>query len=444
MKHGGGETLELGAGTPLVGEVTVPGDKSVSHRALLVASLAEGRSRLRGLSDGGDVARTAAALISMGARIDGEIVHGTGGVLLAPAGPLDMGNSGTSLRLIAGTVAAYPFEVVLAGDDSLSSRPMDRVALPLRLMGAEVSGRGERCMAPVTVRGGALHGIDYTPPVASSQVKSCVLFAGLGADGDTVVREPVPTRRHTEELLVRAGADIEVSAGAVAYSVRVRRSRLGPLELLVPGDPSQAAFWVVGATIVPGSDVTVRAVYTGPQRRGFLDVLARMGASIEEQPTTVPGSLDHVVDLHVVSASLHAAEVDATEITGLDEVPVLALAAAVADGTTVLRDMGELRVKESDRFAAVLAMLNRIGARAWGSGDDLYIEGPAPLRAAPHDAAGDHRMAMAGAIATLAAPSGTGVVQGWEAVATSYPGFAATLGALTGQKLRLDATEHAS
>jgi 3-phosphoshikimate 1-carboxyvinyltransferase len=330
-------------------------------------------------------------------------------------------------------VAGLPFSTRLTGDASLSGRPMDRVAVPLRLMGATVEGRTARCLPPLTIRGGALRGIDYTTPMASAQVKSCVLLAGLGAKGDTVVREPVLTRRHTEELLLRGGATLTEEDGpGTGHVVRISPSPLAPFELDVPGDPSQAAFWVVAACVVPGSDVTVERVYVGRARRGFLDVLLRMGASIDEVPVTGPGDLAATADIVVHAGALHGTEVDAAEITGLDEVPVLAVAAACASGDTVFRDVGELRVKESDRLAGVAQLVAAFGARAEVEGDDLCVHGTGQLRAGALDAHGDHRMAMAAAVAGLAAGTGPTRIAGWAAVATSYPRFAADLASLTG------------
>jgi 3-phosphoshikimate 1-carboxyvinyltransferase len=320
---------------------------------------------------------------------------------------------------------------------------MDRVVVPLRAMGAEAGGRGERHMPPITISGGGLEAIDYSPPMASAQVKSCVLLAGLRAAGTTVVREAVPTRPHTEELLALAGADLEVGDEDGARVVRLRPSSLAPFSLAVPGDPSQAAFWAVAATIVEGSEVRIERVYVGPSRRGFLEVLRRMGADVGERPVDdAPGGgaaggngAMPVADLLVRASPLTATEVDAAEITGLDEVPVLAVAAAVAEGTTVFRDVGELRVKESDRLAGVAGLLSAFGGRAEVKGDDLHVTGVGRLGAGSLDAAGDHRMAMAAAVAGLAAgPAGaTSVVAGFGAVATSYPGFVSDLRTLGGE-----------
>jgi 3-phosphoshikimate 1-carboxyvinyltransferase len=431
------EEFTVEGGRPLVGRVRVPGDKSVSHRALLLGALAVGDSLVRGLSDGDDVARTATAVRALGARVEtGEaprsvVITGGAATLRPPAGALDMGNSGTTIRLLAGVVAGQPFTTELTGDASLSARPMDRVAVPLRRMGATVHGRTERCLPPLTVRGGALVGIDYTTPVASSQVKSCVLLAGLFADGETVVREPVLTRRHTEEMLARCGAHLREEDGPGAtHVVRLAPSTLAPFELDVPGDPSQAAFWVVAACVVPGSEITVERVYVGRGRRGYLDVLARMGALVEEVPVTGPGDLGATADIVARFGPLQSTEVRATEITGLDEVPVLAVAAACASGATVFHDVGELRVKESDRLAGVVELVRSFGGRAEVDGDDLCVHGAGGLVPGALDARGDHRMAMAAAVAGLAAGSTPTHIAGWSAVATSYPGFAADLASL--------------
>jgi len=434
----GGAVFTVVGGRPLVGRVRVPGDKSVSHRALLLGALAEGDSVLRGLSDGEDVARTAAAVRALGARVERDapsgalVISGPPGALHEPDGPLDMGNSGTTMRLLAGVVAGEPFTTRLTGDASLSSRPMDRVAVPLREMGATVEGRTERCFAPLTIRGGSLRGIDYTTPMASAQVKSCLLLAGLGAEGDTVVHEPVLTRRHTEELLLRCGARLTEHDGpGDRHVVALSPSALSPFELDVPGDPSQAAFWIVAACVVPGSEITVERVYVGRGRRGFLDVLGRMGASIDVVPATGPGDLAATADIVVRFGALQGTVVHAAEITGLDEVPVLAVAAACASGDTVFRDVGELRVKESDRLAGVAALVAVFGAQAEVDGDDLTVHGAGRLVAGALDAHGDHRMAMAAAVAGLAAGNEATRIAGWAVVDTSYPRFAADLAALT-------------
>jgi 3-phosphoshikimate 1-carboxyvinyltransferase len=416
---------------PLTGTVRTPGDKSISHRALLLGALAEGTTVVRGLSDGEDVLRTMAAVAALGARVtrDGAEVRVDGGRdrLHVPSLEIDCGNSGTGMRLLAGLVAGLPGRTVLKGDESLSARPMDRIADPLRAMGAVVDGRGEHCLPPLTVTGGALRGIEWRTPVASAQVKSAILLAGLSATGETVVREMVATRAHTEEMLAEASADITVEPDGAGRVVRVRPSRLLPLDISVPGDPSQAAFWVVAACLVPGSAVTVEHVYAGPDRIGFVGVLQRMGAPV----TVVQGH--GAADLVARAGALRGTVVEAAEIPSLDEVPVLAVAAAAAEGTTVFRDVAELRVKESDRLAAVIEMVQTLGAGAEVRGGDLMVHGVGPDRRLSHartDSGGDHRMAMAAAVGALAA--GEGEVSGFECVATSYPGFPADLQTLGG------------
>ena len=425
--------VQVRAVGPLQGRVRPPGDKSISHRALILAALADGVSVLRGLSAGDDVRRTAGALVALGADLAWEgpgTLRVTGGRhrLHPPAAPLDCGNSGTGMRLLAGVAAGLPWRTELVGDESLSARPMDRVAVPLRSMGAQVEGRGDRCLPPLTVTGGELRGITYTPPVASAQVKSAILLAGLSADGTTIVREPVPTRSHTEEMLAESGADVTVEPWGAGRAVRVRRSALRPVDRSVPGDPSQAAFWVVAACLVPGSSVTVEHVYAGAERVGFLGVLARMGARVR-LVADGPGS----ANLAVESARLRATVVEAAEIPSLDEVPVLAVAAAAAEGTTTFRDVGELRVKEVDRLAATAALVEAFGARAVVDGDVLHVEGAGARGLIPgsFESRGDHRMAMAAVVAALAA-GGTSTVAGFEAVATSYPEFLSDLGSLAG------------
>jgi 3-phosphoshikimate 1-carboxyvinyltransferase len=390
-------------GRPLRGRLRVPGDKSISHRALLLAARAEGTSAVRGLSTGDDVVRTRVAVEVMGARIDGERITGGLGRLHAPADVIDVGNSGTGIRLLAGFCAPFPWRTVLRGDASVSARPMDRIAAPLRQMGARV----DEHYPPLVVDGGSLHGIDYTVPMASAQVKSCVLLAGLGAEGETVVRELSPTRAHTEEMLAMAGADITVD-GLV---VRLRPSALEPFELDVAGDPSQAAFWAVAAVITPGSEIVVENVYQGPARGGFVDVLQRMGADVAFEGA----------DLVARSSSLHGTEVAAEEIPSLDEVPILAVAAAAAEGTTTFHDAGELRFKESDRIATTVEGLAALGVRAEGEEDTVVVHGGG-LRAGTARSHGDHRIAMAMAVAGLSVEGRTRI-EGWDAVATSYPTF---------------------
>jgi len=421
--------LVVDGGTPCRGTVRTPGEKSISHRSVLLGALAEGTSVIRGLSDGADVAASLAAVVAMGAgaerRADGTLVMQGGRARLhRPDGPLDCGNSGTSMRLLAGLVAGFDWETELTGDESLSSRPMDRVAEPLGLMGAVVTGRGERCLPPVHVRGGALHGIDWTSKVASAQVKSAILLAGLSAEGTTTVREAVTTRTHTEEMLTEAGADLTVEPWGEGRIVTVRASSLKPADRTVPGDPSASAFFAVAGCVVPGSTVDIADVYDGPARLGYIDVLRRMGAAI----TLIAGE-PGTTTIRAAAGPLTATEVRASEIPSLDEIPALAVAAAVAQGTTVFLDVGELRVKEVDRLVAVADMVETFGAQARIDGDTLAITGVGgPLRGARFDSRGDHRMAMSAAIAALAAGAGErSLITGFGAVETSYPTFAEDL-----------------
>ncbi len=404
-------------GRPLRGRLRVPGDKSISHRALLLGALAEGTSAVRGLSGGDDVARTRAAVEAMGAAVDGPAGRITGGRarLHEPADVLDVGNSGTTMRLLAGVVAGLPWLTVLSGDASIRRRPMSRVAEPLRAMGASVDGRRGGEYPPLVVRGRFLKGLDYELPVPSAQVKGAVLLAGLGAEGETVVRERVAARAHTEELLALAGADVVVEDGGL--TTRLRPSALAPFDLDVPGDPSQAAFWIVAACLVPGSEVVVENVYLGRARGAVYDVLTRMGASIE----VAGGDIRAVYGDRLVATTVEPHEVPAL----IDEIPVLAVAAALADGVTAFRGVDELRVKESDRVAAILALVG--GHHGDGA---LTVEGRPALALPPTlHSGGDHRMAMAAAVAAMTVDQET-AIEGWDAVATSYPGFAEDLARL--------------
>lgn len=418
--------VEPAGGRPLRGDLRAPGDKSVSHRALLVSARAEGRSRLRGLSSGEDVRHTLEAVASLGAGVERQgrdvVVDGGRDRLGEPATVIDVGNSGTGIRLLAGFVAALDGLTVLQGDASIARRPMDRVAVPLRTMGATVDGRQGGRFPPLAVRGGGLRGTDYTLPVASAQVKSAVLFAGLGASGETVVHEPVPTRAHTEEMFLAAGADLEVVPEGPGAKVVLRPGPLQAGDVDVPADPSQAAFWVVAACITPGSELVLPNVYVGRGRAGFIDVLLRMGARVEllnQDPVS------HTADIRARYGPLSATDVNGPEVASLiDEVPVLAVAAACAEGTTVFSDAAELRVKETDRVVTTVEMLSALGAKAEAAEDGLAVQGQAgaPFSGGTVDSHGDHRIAMAGAIAALVAGSPVRVTS-WDATATSYPGF---------------------
>ncbi|MDE3206042.1 MAG: 3-phosphoshikimate 1-carboxyvinyltransferase [Acidobacteriota bacterium] len=404
----------------LRGRLRVPGDKSISHRALLLSALAAGPSRISGLSDGADVVATRRAVEAFGARVtaDASDLIVEGGDRHEPDTVIDVGNSGTGIRLMAGWAATLDGLAILTGDRSIARRPMGRVVAPLQLMGARIDGRAGATLPPLVVRGGHLRGIDYELPVPSAQVKGAVLLAGVGAAGPTTVREKLPTRAHTEQMLAACGIRVE-SDGAGA--VTVHPGQVQPVDWAVPGDPSQAAFWVVAACLVPGSDLTVERVYVGPHRAGFLDVLRRMGADVE---LVDPDPATTVADIRARTSSLTATEVGGAEIPGLiDEIPALAVAASAAAGTTVFRDAAELRVKESDRIESMVAALSAVGVHVEGRPDGLEVRGSnRPLTGGQVDSMGDHRVAMSLAVAGL---TGTAPVRinGWESVATSYPRF---------------------
>ncbi len=409
----------------LRGTVKVPGDKSLSHRAAMFAALA-GSAEVSGLSAGEDVVCTVAALQCMGAEVDG--VQWRADALHAAASEIDLGNSGTATRLLMGLVSGIPGKHVLVGDPSLSKRPMERVAAPLRLMGAHITTT-DGC-PPVVVEGSRLEGIEYQSPVASAQVKSALLLAGLWAGGTTTIVEPQMTRRHTEEFFDLTGCDWSLQGTAVT----IRPGRPQPFKIEVPLDPSQAAFWAVAASLVPESDITIESVYVGPGRDGFLAVLDSMGADITviaERPFS-PAVGSRVVDIRVRAAQLRGTEI-AGELVGdaIDEIPVLALAAALAEGDTVVRDAQELRVKESDRVATTVAALRALGADAEATPDGLLVRGrPGMLRAtAPVQSHLDHRIAMMGAVGALVSIAGA-AIEGFSVVETSYPGFLADLESL--------------
>jgi 3-phosphoshikimate 1-carboxyvinyltransferase len=410
----------------------MPGDKGISHRALLFAAMAHGRSRVVGLAGGDDVTRTRLLLGELGVELaaadEGITIEGRGvDGLTEPRRVLDCGNSGTTMRTAAGLLAGRPFLSVLSGDASLVERPMGRIVEPLRAMGARVDGRGDGTLAPLTIRGGSLHGCALTTAVASAQVKTALVLAGLQASGTTEITEPAPSRDHTERMLRALGAPVDHEG----CTVRVSAGAPAPFELTVPGDPSSAAFWAVGAAITPGSDLVIEDVCCNPTRLGFVDVLRRMGASVEVRVTGEQVG-EPVGDLHVAASPLHATTIGGDEIPLVqDELPVLAVAAAFADGITEITGAGELRVKESDRIATVEAMLVSLGVGVESAADSLAIRGGAP-RAARLASFGDHRLAMAAAIAANAV-DGESVVTGWDAITVSYPEFGDDLTAATGR-----------
>ncbi len=435
-------TLKVRRSGPLRGRCRVPGDKSISHRALLFGALADGAVEARGLGRGGDNLSTAAALRALGVEIalagDEARVQGVGFAgLMAAAGALDCGNSGTTIRLLMGLLAGRPFETELVGDASLTRRPMRRVAEPLRRMGATVDGRVDPArpgdvFPPLRVRGGALVGISYDLPVASAQLKSALVLAGLQARSATTLREPGRSRDHTERMLRAMGAPIAVDAGSGAVIVDPDgwNGRLRAVPIVIPGDLSSATFMFVAAATVAGSDVTVENVGLNPTRAGALDVLTAMGADIE---ITAAGD---AMGEPVGAVRVRASRLRGTRVAGelalrsIDEIPALAVAAALAEGDTVFADLAELRVKESDRIVAVARELRRAGVAVEERPDGFVVTGlggraPSGGTVQPEH---DHRIAMAGAVMGLSAGDET-VVPAAD-IATSFPGFADTLAAL--------------
>jgi len=442
MSHAAPKPLLIESSAGLTGRVTVPGDKSISHRSLMLSSLAVGESRIEGLLEGEDVLATAAAMKAMGATIERSDdgiwrVWGVGvGGLLQPAGALDMGNSGTSTRLLAGLVASHAITATFVGDASLSKRPMGRVIDPLSLMGAEfTSSPGGRL--PMMVRGICpAVPIEYTLPVASAQVKSAVLLAGLNTPGITRVIEPVPTRDHSERMLAGFGANLTVEATNRGRVISVHgEAELKPQQIVVPGDPSSAAFWAVAASIVPGSEVTIANVGLNPTRAGIFTALRMMGADITEVDARNVGG-EPVADLIVRHATLKAIDVPPDLAPSMiDEYPVLFVAAALAEGRTVARGAHELRVKESDRIAAMKDALEACGVAVEEYEDGLAITGsggePIPGGGTVASLL-DHRIAMAMTVAGLVARRPI-TIDDVAPVATSYPVFFETLEHLAGR-----------
>ena len=434
----------LPATGPLGGDVRVPGDKSISHRALMLGTLASGRTRVRGLLEGADVLSTMGAMRRLGARIerDGSGADGSGadgeadrawtvdglgvGALLEPDGPLDFGNAGTGVRLAMGLLAPYDFAVTFTGDASLSGRPMGRVLDPLRRMGAQVESRTTGAgpdRLPVTMRGARTPvPIDYTVPVPSAQVKSAVLLAALNTPGRTVVREPVPTRDHTERMLQAFGARIEVTRENGGRTIAVEGQHdLVAQNLVVPGDPSSAAFLVVAATLVPGSDVTVRDVLMNESRTGLIVTLQEMGADIAVEERTSGG--ETIGDLRVRHAALRGVRVPAERAPSMiDEYPVLAVAAAFAQGDTLMEGLHELTVKESDRLAATAALLLGNGVRCETGADTLQVTGGPVPGGGTVETHMDHRIAMAALVLGLGAERPVSVDDA-TMIATSFTEF---------------------
>ncbi|WP_038086735.1 3-phosphoshikimate 1-carboxyvinyltransferase [Tumebacillus flagellatus] len=416
--------------TRLSGAVTVPGDKSISHRAVMFGALADGVTRITGFLPGADCLSTVDCFRKLGVQIEQHSatelsVHGAGLTgLQEPVDVLDVGNSGTTARLMLGILAGQPFHCTVTGDASIRKRPMGRVATPLRQMGAHIDGRDGGRLAPLSVRGGNLQGIVYESPVASAQVKSGVLLAGLFAEGETGVREPEMSRDHTERMLQAFGVNVGQRDGTITVQ---GGSRLTATDIHVPGDISSAAFLLVAASIVPGSDVTIRGVGLNPTRTGILDVLLEMGAQIEVLNERVEGG-EPVGDLRVQGSPLRGTTVRGEIIPRLiDEVPVLAVAATQAEGVTEIRDAAELKVKESNRIATTANELRKFGADVEELEDGLRIRGGVKLKGgAVIETHHDHRIAMSMAVAALVADGPT-TIRDWESVDVSFPGFAELL-----------------
>jgi len=414
----------------LGGVLSVPGDKSISHRSLILNAIAHGEALVQGLSGGDDVISTMHCLQAMGVSIEpaGQTgsyrVSGRGPQLEEPSDILDAGNSGTSMRLLSGILASQSFVSVITGDGSLRTRPMQRIVQPLKQMGAQIMGRQNDALAPLTIRGGGLQGIEYDLPMASAQVKSAIMLAGLSASGETVIHQPALSRDHTERMVSAMGGKVEEDG----LDLSVLPTELKAVDITVPGDISSAAFWIVAGLCHPNARILVRGVGLNPSRTGIVDVLQDMGAgdSLQLVGQRTEGG-EPVADILVTSAGLHGVEIGGDMIPRmLDEVPILAVAACFAAGDTVIRDAAELRVKESDRIATTVSELTRLGASIEATEDGMIIHGKGPeagaLKGADCESHTDHRLAMSMAVAGLLADGET-TVHGAPDASVSYPEF---------------------
>lgn len=408
----------------LEGTIRVPGDKSISHRSIIFGSLAKGVTRVHDILRGEDVLSTMQVFRDLGVTIEdnGDVVevHGVGfDGLQAPKNDLDMGNSGTSIRLISGVLAGQEFEATMFGDDSLSKRPMDRVTVPLSQMGVTVSGQTDRDLPPLTIKGTkSLKPISYQLPVASAQVKSALLFAALQAEGESVIIEKEITRNHTEDMIVQFGGHLSVDGKEIRIT---GGQEFTEQEIVVPGDISSAAFWLVAGLVVSGSKITLENVGINETRTGILDVIKAMGGKM------TLSNVDEIAKSATITVEYSSLQ--GTEIAGdliprlIDELPIIALLATQANGTTIIRDAEELKVKETDRIQVVADALNSMGAKIEPTADGMIIEGPTPLHGATVNTFGDHRIGMMTAIAALLAQDGDVVLERAEAINTSYPAF---------------------
>lgn len=427
-------TIRITPPAQLRGEIAIPGDKSITHRALIFNALAEGESNIKGFLDAGDTRSTLECIRSLGAVIEQKsptalTIHGHGrtGLHESPS-ILDCGNSGTSIRLLSGLLAGLPFFSVLTGDESLRSRPMGRIIKPLRTLGTQISARAHGTLPPIVIEGGVIEGGQRIEThVASAQVKSALLLAALAADGPTTIIEPKHTRDHTERMLSAMGANISNNGTSITLSPPT--GDLQAIDVDVPGDISTAAGWIIAATLHPDADLLLTGVGMNPTRTGVIDILSEMGAQIEKlEQRTVGG--EPIADLRVRSATLSGMIVDGDVIPrAIDELPLLALAGAVAEGETVIADADELRVKESNRIASTAAVLRTLGAEVEERTDGIAVAGGTTLRGGRIEAAGDHRLAMLGAVGALLA-EGESEIVGADVVSISYPEFWIELGHL--------------
>ena len=412
----------------LRGSLRVPGDKSISHRSIIFGSLAKGVTKVHDILRGEDVLSTMQVFREMGVKIEdkGDLVeiHGCGfDGLQEPQRPLDMGNSGTSMRLIAGVLASQNFSAQMVGDDSLSKRPMDRISLPLRQMGVEIAGQTERDLPPLTIHGNPnLKPIQYQLPIASAQVKSALIFAALQAQGESLIIEKDLTRNHTEDMLLQFGGQLKVDGKEIRVA---GKQELQAQEVVVPGDISSAAFWLVAGLIVPNSKITLTNVGINETRTGILDVIQAMGGKLSVS------EVDEVAKsatITVESSDLYGTEISGELIPRLiDELPIIALLATQAEGRTLIRDAEELKVKETDRIQVVADVLNSMGADIQPTADGMIIQGKTPLKGASVHTYGDHRIGMMTAIAALLVKDGNVELERAEAINTSYPDFFAHL-----------------
>lgn len=423
--------MQVNTSGPLRGEITVPGDKSISHRAVMLGALAKGTTHITGFLMGEDCLSTIDCFRKMGVEIemteDEVIVHGVGlHGLSAPQDALYTGNSGTTTRLLCGILAGQSFPVTMSGDPSIQKRPMGRVIKPLREMGARIDGRDDN-FCPLTIHPSELCGIEYTLPVASAQLKSAILLAGLYAEGQTTVIEPAPSRDHTERMFRALGVEVETHDGVITLDPP---EELHALDIAVPADISSAAFFLVAGAIVPGSELTIKNVGVNPTRTGILDVLRNMGAEITEK--NFRDDAEPVCDLIVKYSALHGTTIGGEIIPRLiDELPVIAVAAAFAEGETIIRDAQELKVKESNRIAAMVTELKKAGVDVEETEDGMIIRGGKKPHGATFETYKDHRIAMSLAVCALACEGASRILDP-EVVAISYPTFFETLQKLGG------------